>query len=156
MKIVATTSLPAVDRPNADRWNAARSRQNCDPDMSRIEIRTRPYLEIKKSGHVQIFCFSIENRKSGHFKISIFTLEKKIQTGNIFSLQYHNPHKNLVQILIHQWKISNLDKLVRGDILGKKFGKSHNFYFFLRGGGGLQNIPNFNLGIFETHFFKND
>ena len=28
MKIVATTSLPAVDRPNADRSNAARSRQN--------------------------------------------------------------------------------------------------------------------------------
>ena len=28
MKIVATTLLPAVDRPNADRWNAARSRQN--------------------------------------------------------------------------------------------------------------------------------
>ena len=27
MQIVATTSLPAVDRPNADRWNAARSRQ---------------------------------------------------------------------------------------------------------------------------------
>ena len=27
MKIVATTSLPAVDCPNADRWNAARSRQ---------------------------------------------------------------------------------------------------------------------------------
>ena len=27
MKILATTSLPAVDRPNADRWNAARSRQ---------------------------------------------------------------------------------------------------------------------------------
>ena len=27
MKIVATTSLPAVDRPNADRWSAARSRQ---------------------------------------------------------------------------------------------------------------------------------
>ena len=24
MKIVATTSLPAVDRPNADRWNTAR------------------------------------------------------------------------------------------------------------------------------------
>ena len=29
MKIVATTSLPAVDCLNADRWNAARSRQNC-------------------------------------------------------------------------------------------------------------------------------
>ena len=27
MEIVATTSLPAVDRPNADRWNAARSCQ---------------------------------------------------------------------------------------------------------------------------------
>ena len=27
MEIVATTSLPAVDRPNADRWNAARSHQ---------------------------------------------------------------------------------------------------------------------------------
>ena len=27
MKIVATTSLPAVNRPNADRWNAACSRQ---------------------------------------------------------------------------------------------------------------------------------
>ena len=25
--LVATTSLPAVYRPNADRWNAARSRQ---------------------------------------------------------------------------------------------------------------------------------
>ena len=27
MKIVATTSLPAVNRPNADRWNATRSCQ---------------------------------------------------------------------------------------------------------------------------------
>ena len=26
--LVATTSLPAVDRPNADRWNAARSCQH--------------------------------------------------------------------------------------------------------------------------------
>ena len=31
MKIVATTSLPAVDRPNADRWNAARSCQLENP-----------------------------------------------------------------------------------------------------------------------------
>ena len=29
MEIMATTSLPAVDRPNADRWNAARLWQNC-------------------------------------------------------------------------------------------------------------------------------
>ena len=27
MKIVATKSLPAIDHPNADRWNADRSRQ---------------------------------------------------------------------------------------------------------------------------------
>ena len=27
METVAITSLPAVDRPNADRWNATRSRQ---------------------------------------------------------------------------------------------------------------------------------
>ena len=33
MKIMATTSLPAVDRPNTDRWNAARSRQK----LQRIE-----------------------------------------------------------------------------------------------------------------------
>ena len=31
MKIVAITSLPAIDRPNADRWNAARSRQYLFP-----------------------------------------------------------------------------------------------------------------------------
>ena len=29
--LVATTSLPAVDRPNADRWNAARSCQKTKP-----------------------------------------------------------------------------------------------------------------------------
>ena len=33
MQIVATTSLPAVDRPNADRWNAARSRQKSVEEM---------------------------------------------------------------------------------------------------------------------------
>ena len=31
--LVATTSLPAVDRPNADRWNAARSRQHCKQQL---------------------------------------------------------------------------------------------------------------------------
>ena len=38
MKIVATTSLPAVDRPNADRWNAARSCQNCPVLRQNIKI----------------------------------------------------------------------------------------------------------------------
>ena len=36
MKIVATTSLPAVDRPNADRWNAARSRQKKKKEMTDV------------------------------------------------------------------------------------------------------------------------
>ena len=34
MKIVAATSLPAVDRPNADRWNAARSYQKVSEQKS--------------------------------------------------------------------------------------------------------------------------
>ena len=38
MKIVATTSLPAVDRLNTDRWNAARSRQNHDMLFLALEL----------------------------------------------------------------------------------------------------------------------
>ena len=63
MKIVATTSLPAVDRPNADRWNAARSRQKTDdysghyviassrtPEHRPLECRTLvPIYDLKKS-----------------------------------------------------------------------------------------------------------
>ena len=41
MKIVATTSLPAVDRPNNDRGNAARSCQNLSPDGSPREKNVR-------------------------------------------------------------------------------------------------------------------
>ena len=39
--LVATTSLPAVDRPNDDRWNAARSCQNLSPDGSPREKNVR-------------------------------------------------------------------------------------------------------------------
>ena len=39
MKILATTSLPAVDRPNADRWNAAHSRQKVGTSHPRIIFR---------------------------------------------------------------------------------------------------------------------
>ena len=48
MKIVATTSLPAVDRPNADRWNVARScqkhslrkfRASCEGLQVRIDLK---------------------------------------------------------------------------------------------------------------------
>ena len=44
MKIVATTSLPAVDRLNADHWNAARSRQK-NEELVRTE-------GVKSSCHV--------------------------------------------------------------------------------------------------------
>ena len=44
MKIVATTSLPAVDRPNADRWNAARSRQKNDVFSGHYVIASRGNL----------------------------------------------------------------------------------------------------------------
>ena len=39
MIIVATTSLPAVDRPNADRSNAARSRQFTNIQGPRSQIK---------------------------------------------------------------------------------------------------------------------
>ena len=74
MKIVATTSLPAVDRPNADRWNAARSRQKSEisdrggggqaylgksPQFSRFLIMTAPLKDqlclILKLEKISIF-----------------------------------------------------------------------------------------------------
>ena len=53
MKIVATTLLPAVDRPNADPWNAERScqlKRTDKIDMQRLtnEVRDRArYLQKK-------------------------------------------------------------------------------------------------------------
>ena len=38
MKIVATTSLPAYDLPNADHWNAARSCQKMQVSMTRPRL----------------------------------------------------------------------------------------------------------------------
>ena len=46
MKIVATTSLPAVDRPNVDRWNAARSRQNVPKNTQKQEIKNFSYVKL--------------------------------------------------------------------------------------------------------------
>ena len=39
--LVATTSLPAVDRQNADRWNAARSRQFPTQKHSTIVMKVK-------------------------------------------------------------------------------------------------------------------
>ena len=42
---MATTSLPAVDHPNADRWNAARSRQKLlrTPRGRHLSRHRRPF-----------------------------------------------------------------------------------------------------------------
>ena len=47
MEIVATTSLPAVDRPNADRWNAARSRQKLRDVQQEREVAIFKQVFIK-------------------------------------------------------------------------------------------------------------
>ena len=48
MKIVATTSLPAVDRLNADRWNAARSRQNVFFQDTSVQFISLDTLSIRQ------------------------------------------------------------------------------------------------------------
>ena len=44
MKIVATTSLPAVDRLNADRWYATRSRK-LQLNNSEVSVLVKAYLK---------------------------------------------------------------------------------------------------------------
>ena len=68
MKIGATTSLPAIDRPNADRWNAARSRQKTDensgdyaiasswpPERQPLERRTLMPMLLNIEGDQKIY-----------------------------------------------------------------------------------------------------
>ena len=51
MEIVATTSLPAVNRWNADRWNAARSCQEvCLKMIIRLNPVFKPFFFSGKSG----------------------------------------------------------------------------------------------------------
>ena len=47
MKIVATMSLPAVDRLNADCWNAALSRQNKENRENKEIIKNGEYRNDK-------------------------------------------------------------------------------------------------------------
>ena len=48
MKIVATTSLPALDRPNADRWNAARSREKKKRMSVLVATTSLPAVDFKR------------------------------------------------------------------------------------------------------------
>ena len=63
MKIVATTSLPAVDRPNADHSNAARS---LAPKNAHMKEETREvnqigeqFLYTNRKSFVNQFCHSL-------------------------------------------------------------------------------------------------
>ena len=53
--LVATTSLPAVDRPNADRWNAAHSRQ-----FPTLAVKLNLCVRLHKSSIVAAFLEKIE------------------------------------------------------------------------------------------------
>ena len=46
MIIVATTPLPAVDRPNADSWNAARSCQNQEYYLKKNTLFQSAYVSL--------------------------------------------------------------------------------------------------------------
>ena len=55
MKIVATTSLPAVDRLNAERWNAARSRQLLGSKTFWLQKNLGPSKFFSQNNGVQKF-----------------------------------------------------------------------------------------------------
>ena len=74
MKIVATTSLPAVDRPNADRWNAARLCQ---------------YVEFFKVPILFSFLFYCKNHGRSFCPKVVWKLKKNcIQRHIIFFTQH--------------------------------------------------------------------
>ena len=54
MIIVGTTSVPAVDRPNGDRWNAARSCQNDEAESKRIMNRQIEKTVSNRNNQCQI------------------------------------------------------------------------------------------------------
>ena len=58
MKIVATTSLPAVDRPNANRWNAARSRQ-----FSVQSSQAGRFQLLDNVSYQGSYCYQIQDRE---------------------------------------------------------------------------------------------
>ena len=71
MKIVGTTSLPAVDRPNADRWNATHSCQlKIDLAMPNKNIgspaatydRVMPIYKDQNSHCIRKAPYGIQNR----------------------------------------------------------------------------------------------
>ena len=110
MKIVATTSLTAVDRPNADCWNAALLRQKTGGNSGHYIIASSRPLErhtlVPKSDIT--FCFacnqdlssSLQNMPRTHFLWTpiLDTITKHckyfrilyvvLENHNIFSLQY--------------------------------------------------------------------
>ena len=71
--LVATTSLPAVDRPKADRWNAARSRQNsghyvvCQQSTARTTTAGTPHACAKSALLSKCIYFKVHFELRMHF-----------------------------------------------------------------------------------------
>ena len=63
MIIVATTSLPAFDRPNADRWNAARSCQFLLQKLFEMEIWNAYTLCNKDLKRYLFLCLKLPSNK---------------------------------------------------------------------------------------------
>ena len=60
--LVATTSLPAVYRPNDDRWNAVRSRQkyNCyKGTIDASEPKAKLFSDLGGLPKVSAFCLAV-------------------------------------------------------------------------------------------------
>ena len=69
--LVATTSLPAVDRPNADRWNAARS---CQKSKQNKALGIIEWGGVMKAIIFPLFIFFILPLISFNFEKSYFIL----------------------------------------------------------------------------------
>jgi len=100
MEIVATTSLPAVDRPNADRWNAARSRQFGNSTTLQLYdhiVKFPHFLTLQKKNQPSEFLESLESlenlatlqlyRKKNRLSEFLETLES---LENLATLQLYN------------------------------------------------------------------
>ena len=98
MGIVATTSLPVVDRPNADRWNAARSCQNekIQTNFKFGQANSLSMVEPKLKPSFLHFCFLVASR---YYQVYIVEVRQNIfaalirakQTWTRLGLQCQTP-----------------------------------------------------------------
>ena len=85
MEIVATTSLPAVNHPNADRWNAARSCQKLEGSEKRKKCKPAPSKNVPRKSNLKI------NNKHDQAFCSICSLVIHDYIPEYFSGEKFNP-----------------------------------------------------------------